>query len=105
MNKEPRGFAQRRKPTRACEVLHAAEAARKAAENRMAELKTDTPRLRKFFTWAMTTGPFDGCDLDGSDIQDKAVELGLARTEPYDPAKHGEKHLDMMKPGELICLI
>ena len=33
---------------------------------------------------------WDGCDWEGSDIQDKAEELGLIKSEPYDPKKHGE---------------
>lgn len=33
--------------------------------------------LAKFVHWALETGPFDGCELDGADVQAKAHELGL----------------------------
>jgi hypothetical protein len=41
-----------------------------------------------FFNWAMQES-FEGNDLCGGDIQAKAVSLGLASYEPYDPRKHG----------------
>lgn len=56
--------------------------------------------LREFFRWAMTEGPFDGCDIDGASAQDKAEALGLIVKQPYDPAKHGEEHLSIMEPGQ-----
>ncbi len=46
--------------------------------------------LLDFFTWAMNEGPFDGCSLDGCDVQDKAENLGLIVSEKYDPTIHGE---------------
>ncbi len=47
--------------------------------------------LLDFFTWAMNEGPFDGCSLDGGDVQDKAEKLGLIVSEKYDPEVHGER--------------
>jgi len=39
---------------------------------------SDLPlRLAQFVKWALDTGPFDGCELDGGDVQAKAEELGL----------------------------
>lgn len=57
--------------------------------------------LAGFARWAIRTGPFDGCDLDGGDVQDKAVECGLLVSVPYDPEKHGELEFDA-EPGESI---
>jgi len=45
--------------------------------------------LLEFFKWAMREGPWDGCDLDGAAIQDKAEELGLIVKTQYDAEKHG----------------
>lgn len=49
------------------------------------------PNLAKFLAWAMTEGPFDGHDLDGASVQDKAEELGLIIKTSYDPARHGNR--------------
>jgi hypothetical protein len=46
--------------------------------------------LVEFARWAITEGPFEGCHLDGSDIQDKAEKLGILIKTKYDPAIHGE---------------
>lgn len=46
-------------------------------------------QLVEFFKWAMREGPWDGCDLDGGGIQDKAEALGLIVKTQYDPEKHG----------------
>lgn len=60
-------------------------------------LRTETADQRKqlvsaasFVRWALHEGPFDGCDLDGASVQDKAEELGLIIKVPYDPKRHGE---------------
>ena len=43
--------------------------------------------------WAM--------DVDGQDLQDKAIALGLLREVPYDPARHGEEGLVLgVEPGD-----
>lgn len=47
--------------------------------------------LAMFFAWAMQDGPFDGDDLDGASIQDKAESLGLINATKFDPKKHGDK--------------
>ncbi len=46
-------------------------------------------QLAEFFTWAMREGPWDGGDLDGGSVQDKAESLGLIVKTQYDPEKHG----------------
>ena len=45
-------------------------------------------KLLLFFNWAMQE-TFEGNDLEGADVQDEAVELGLAERVPYDPKRHG----------------
>ena len=45
--------------------------------------------LLEFFRWAMREGPWDGCDLDGASVQDKAEALGLIVKTQYDAEKHG----------------
>ena len=45
--------------------------------------------LLQFFKWAIREGPWDGCDLDGAAIQDKAESLGLLIKTQYDAEKHG----------------
>lgn len=47
------------------------------------------PQLVEFFKWAMREAPWDGCDLDGGVIQDKAESLGLIVQTKYDVDKHG----------------
>lgn len=58
--------------------------------------------LREFFRWAIREGTWEGVELDGAAIQDKALELGLIVGEPYDPAKHGEQpNVDWdIEPGD-----
>ena len=46
--------------------------------------------MAQFVQWAMQEGPWEGCGLDGGSVQDKAHELGLIVSVPYDPKKHGE---------------
>lgn len=45
--------------------------------------------LLEFFRWAMREGPWDGGDLDGGSVQDKAESLGLIVKTQYDAEKHG----------------
>lgn len=54
-------------------------------------------RLALFLRDAAREG-WDGCGLDGCDIQDNAVKYGLFKMEPYDPDKHGESNC--CDPGE-----
>lgn len=53
-------------------------------------LEAENARLVQFARWAIQEGPWDGCDLDGGSVQEKAEALGLIKQEPYDPAKHGD---------------
>lgn len=59
--------------------------------------------LNKFFRWVMEAN-FKGEDIDGSELQGKALELGLAHLEPYDPERHGEKSL-RIEAGEPWCVL
>lgn len=43
----------------------------------------------KFIRWCIEQGPFNGCDLDGGDVQAKAVRCGILKKVKYDEAKHG----------------
>ena len=45
--------------------------------------------LLTFFKWAMREGPWDGGDLDGGSVQDKAESLGLIVKTQYDAERHG----------------
>lgn len=47
-----------------------------------------TRQLVEFFKWAMREGPWDGSDLDGDSVQDKAESLGLIVKTKFDPEKH-----------------
>jgi len=49
-----------------------------------------TPDYKAFAQWAIREGAWDGCDLDGAAIQSRAVEFGIVKQVPYDPAIHGE---------------
>lgn len=51
-------------------------------------------RLRAFARWAVAEGPFNGCSLDGGDIQEKAVQFGILREVKYDPSTHGPNDVD-----------
>lgn len=55
-------------------------------------------KLAQFAKWAVTTA-FEGGDVSGFDIQDKAVELGILNRTQYDPDKHGENDVDA-DPGD-----
>ena len=48
----------------------------------------DNDPVKEFARWVIREGCFEGYDLDGGQLQDKAVELGLLREETYDPEKH-----------------
>lgn len=50
---------------------------------------TQIEALVEFFRWAMREGPWDGGDLDGGSVQDKAESLGLIVKTQYDAEKHG----------------
>lgn len=48
----------------------------------------DNDPIREFAKWVIRTSCMEGYDLDGSDVQEKAQELGLIEEELYDPVKH-----------------
>lgn len=55
--------------------------------------------LAEFAKWCITEGCFEGCDLDGGEVQDNAVKLGIIHEVAYDPEKHGTKNVDA-EPGD-----
>ena len=59
-------------------------------------------KLLSFFKWAME-GVCSGYDLDGWDVEAKAVELGLAHYEPYAPEKHSV--LEYCEPGDSFLVL
>jgi len=54
--------------------------------------------IKEFARWIIQEGCFEGGTLDGGEIQDKAVELGLLVEELYDPVKH--KDIEDAEEGE-----
>lgn len=56
--------------------------------------------LRDFAKWAISNSSFAGADLDGGQVQDEAVKLGLLVEVPYDRAKHGE--VDDVDEGDTL---
>lgn len=48
--------------------------------------------------WALEQ-TFEGEDIDGGDFQSKAVELGLAHFEPFDPEVHTSHEGDGIEEG------
>lgn len=46
--------------------------------------------LEALFDWAIDIA-FNAQDVGGGELQEKALELGLLETEPYDPDEHGSK--------------
>lgn len=57
-------------------------------------------RLVEFFKWAMREGPWEGGDLDGGSVQNKAESLGLIVKTQYDAAKHGPASDWMFEDGD-----
>lgn len=71
--------------------------------------------LAEFARWAIENGPFDGCDLDGGSVQEKAEACGILVKTVYDPDKHGGNSVakqgddwflfsDEFKNAELACI-
>jgi hypothetical protein len=56
-------------------------------EDRMT-LQDEYSKLLLFFNWVMQEA-FEGHDLSGADVQERAIALGLAKGELYDPKVHG----------------
>lgn len=50
--------------------------------------------LAEFARWVITESVRKGCDLDGGEVQEKAVELGILVETKYDPAVHGTNDID-----------
>jgi hypothetical protein len=69
-------------------------------------LAVDSIQLRQFFVYCIESA-FDGCNLDGGDIQDKALELGLVREEAYQSEKHGSLVSDSgyFEDGDSIYIV
>lgn len=63
-------------------------------------LKDQNTVLKQFARWVIGEACFEGCDLDGGTIQDKAAELGLISAVPYDPDKH--RNVEDAEPGDDI---
>lgn len=57
-------------------------------------------KLAEFAQWVLTSSCFDGCDLDGGDIQNMAVKFGLIVETQYDPEEHGEDTICDIAPGD-----
>lgn len=55
--------------------------------------------LAKFAKWAIESSAWSGNDLDGGDVQNKAVECGILTETQYDPAIHGESEFEV-EPGD-----
>jgi hypothetical protein len=55
-------------------------------------------QLAQFAAECLREGCFQGCDLDGGWLQDRAAALGLIIRTKYDPAIHGES--DGAEPGD-----
>lgn len=64
-------------------------------------MEQENARLRKFWERARDNA-FEGCDMDGGEIQEVGLELGLLRSEPYDPIKHGDH--EGFEEGDTICV-
>lgn len=56
--------------------------------------------LAAFARWAIKTGPWEGQDLYGGDVQSKAVDCGILVRTTYDPAKHGPNSVDAVAGDE-----
>ncbi|TWA89555.1 hypothetical protein [Bradyrhizobium stylosanthis] len=65
----------------------------------LVEQVEDASACAQFVKWALQEGPWQGGDLDGGSIQDKAEELCLIQKVPYDPKKHGESEFGA-EPGD-----
>ena len=56
--------------------------------------------IAEFARWCIDEGPFNGCDLDGGSVQQKAIECGLIVETKYDPDIHGESNIPCVSPGD-----
>lgn len=61
-------------------------------------------QLVEFARWVIRESAFAGCDLQGDEVQEKAVALGLLREEAYEPEKHQATTCFEGDPGDPIML-
>lgn len=54
--------------------------------------------LRDFALTIVRESAFEGCGLDGDDVESLAISHGIIEKVPYDPAKHG--YCEFTDPGE-----
>lgn len=59
-------------------------------------------QLAEFVRWAIERGCWEGCEVDGADIQDKAVELGILMETKYDPEFHNPPEWVDIEPGAVL---
>lgn len=69
-----------------------------AEVERLRSIPAQPDPAAQFVMWALTEGSWQGTELDGGAIQDKAVELGLIIEDQYDPKRHPES--DCVRPGD-----
>ena len=55
--------------------------------------------LAQFALWTLQSSAWSGCDLEGYEIQQKALKLGIVKEVPYDPSVHGDAEFDT-EPGD-----
>lgn len=55
----------------------------------------------EFSRWTIENSAFVGADLDGGDVQEKAIACGLLVQTKYDPAIHGRAETsEYVEPGD-----
>jgi hypothetical protein len=59
--------------------------------------------IAEFARWVIESSAFSGCDLDGGDVQQKAIECGLLVETTYDPSVHGTATMYDAEPGDPWC--
>jgi hypothetical protein len=62
------------------------------------DLVSGENELWDFARWVLAQA-FDGMDLGGDEIQERALALGLIRKTAYDPERHGNRG-HMFEPGD-----
>jgi hypothetical protein len=59
------------------------------ADAQLASARKALEPLARFAMWALADGSWQGADLNGGEVQDKAQDLGLIVKTEYDPKVHG----------------
>lgn len=80
------------------ELLRKAADALETPRAKPGVLDKQVAALAEFFN-RCTESAWDGCNIDGSDVQEWGVDLGLLTKTQYDPEKHGPNSYDV-EPGE-----